>query len=289
MNTCSLPRSGLAALLLVGGCQTGTADITSLSVLLKEPPGQIEAAVVTVSAIELVGPNGTVPLLHQPRVVDLLDPSMAPVGIVNDYAVPAIAYHELRVHVRGMYLAVRNADGTVTRFATPGYEAGPDGTVDREIDLADWRETGGTVKLARGTLDLRGDQTILVLELDALGSIGRPTGPARVAFEPLIRGTELGAMGGIRITLDEPANSGIPLAAARAELFDERRTLVGVAQRFTDDDQDGVFEATFGLLRPGEYRIVLSPPGASSLEPLATRVSVSLGAAAEAHFSLASR
>ncbi|HEX6645009.1 MAG TPA: hypothetical protein VF037_10035 [Gemmatimonadales bacterium] len=286
----SLRRSGIPALLVLAGCQTETADITSLSVLLKEPPGQIEAAVVTVSAIELLGPNGTIPLLHQPRVVDLMDPAAAPFGIVNDYAVPALAYHELRVHVRGMYLAVRNPDGTVTRYATPAYPAVPAAEVDREIDLAHWRDAGGAVSLASGTLDLRGDQTILVLELDALESLGQPTGPGRVAFEPVIRGAELETMGGIRVTLEKPADSGIPLDAARAELFDERRNLVGVAHGFTDDDDDGVYEAMFGLLRPGEYRVVVSPPGgASSLAPLASKVSVPLGAAAEAHFSLASR
>lgn len=284
---CSFRRSAMLATVLVAGCETGTSDITSLSVLLKEPPGNVEAAVVTVTRIDLIGPHGPVPLLHQPRVIDLLDPDQAPIGLVNDFSVPALSYHELRVHVRGMYLAVRNPDGSLTRYSTPDYVAAPVGTVvDRELDLASWAETGQAVTLAGGTLDLRGDQTILVLELDALRSIGAPTQPGHVAFEPVITAAELGSMGGIRVTLAPTADSGMPLDGATASVFDASRTLVGVAHGFTDTDADGVFEAMFGLLSPGNYEVVISPPSGWALTPQASSVSVALGTASRAHFTL---
>lgn len=280
-------RSGVLAAALLAGCQTGTSDITSVSVLLKQPPGNVEAAVVTVTRIDLIGPHGPVALLHRPQVIDLLDPNQAPIGVVNDYAVPAVPYHELRVHVRGMYLAVRNADGTVTRYATPEYVAIPAGTVvDRVLDLGRWAENGQAVSLAGGSLDLRGDQTVLVLELDALRSIGMPVGQAKVAFEPVITAAELGSMGGIRVTLARPAESGIPLDGATAALFDASRTLIGVADGFTDTNADGVFEAVFGLLSPGTYEVVVSPPSGWALQPAASSVSVTLGEASEAHFDL---
>lgn len=281
----SFRRSGVLAAALLGGCQTGTSDITSVSVLLKQPPGNVEAAVVTVTRIDLIGPNGPVALLHRPQVIDLLDPNQAPIGVVNDYAVPAVPYHELRVHVRGMYLAVRNSDGTVTRYATPEYVAVPAGTaVDRVLDLGRWAENGQAVSLAGGSLDLRGDQTVLVLELDALRSIGAPVGQAQVAFEPVITAAELGSMGGIRVTLARPDDSGIPLDGATAALFDASRTLIGVADGFTDTDSDGVFEAVFGLLSPGTYEVVVSPPSGWALQPAASSISVALGEATEAHF-----
>lgn len=284
---CSFRRSAMLATVLVAGCETGTSDITSLSVLLKEPPGNVEAAVVTVTRIDLIGPHGPVPLLHQPRVIDLLDPDQAPIGLVNDFSVPALSYHELRVHVRGMYLAVRNPDGSLTRYSTPDYVAIPAGTVvDRELDLASWAETGQAVTLAGGTLDLRGDQTILVLELDALRSIGAPTQPGHVAFEPVITAAELGSMGGIRVTLAPTADSGMPLDGATASVFDASRTLVGVAHGFTDTDADGVFEAMFGLLSPGNYEVVISPPSGWALTPQASSVSVALGTSSRAHFTL---
>ena len=280
-------RSGVLVAALLGGCQTGTSDITSVSVLLKQPPGNVEAAVVTVTRIDLIGPHGPVALLHQPQVIDLLDPDQAPIGVVNDYAVPAAPYHELRVHVRGMYLAVRNADRTVTRFATADYAGIPAGTtVDRVLDLERWAERGQAVTLAGGSLDLRGDQTVLVLELDALRSLGSPIGQAAVAFEPVITAAELGSMGGIRVTLARPADSGIPLDGATAALFDASRTLIGVADGFTDTDSDGVFEAMFGLLSPGTYEVVVSPPSGWTLQPSASSVSVAFGEASEAHFDL---
>jgi hypothetical protein len=282
----SFSTISLAAAVLAG-CQTGTSDITSVSVLLKEPPGNVEAAVVTVTRIDLIGPHGPVALLHQPRVVDLLDPEQAPIGLVNDFAVPAVPYHELRVHVRGMYLAVRNADGTLTRYATPGYMATPAGAVvDRALDLAKWAEAGEAVTLTGGTLDLRGDQTILVLELDALRSLGEMTRPGHVAFAPVISAAELGSMGGIRVTLERPADSTISLAGASASLFDASRTLVGVANHFSDTDADGVFEAMFGLLSPGKYEVVVSAPTGWALQPQASSVSVDLGRASQAHFTL---
>lgn len=284
---CTIRRVALLATLVVAGCETGTSDITSLSVLLKEPPGTVEAAVVTITRVDLIGPNGPVALLHQTRVIDLLDPDQAPIGLVNDFSVPALAYHELRVHVRGMYLAVRNPDGTLTRYSTPDYIATPaDIVVDRELDLTSWAEMGQAVTLVGGSLDLRGDQTILVLELDALRSLGKPTEPGHVAFEPVITAAELGSMGGIRVTLAPPADSGIPLDGATVSLFDARRTLIGVAHGFTDSDADGVFEAMFGLLSPGDYEIVISPPNGWALTPQASSISVALGKASRAHFTL---
>jgi hypothetical protein len=284
---CCIRRIAVLATALVAGCETGTSDITSLSVLLKEPPGNVEAAVVTITRVDLIGPHGPVSLLHQTRVIDLLDPDQAPIGLVNDFSVPALSYHELRVHVRGMYLAVRNPDGTLTRYATPDYIATPaDVVVDRELDLSSWAEMGQAVTLVGGTLDLRGDQTILVLELDALRSLGQPTEPGHVAFEPVITAAELGSMGGIRVTLAPPADSGIPLDGATVSLFDSRRTLIGVAHGFTDPDADGVFEAMFGLLSPGDYEIVISPPSGWALTPQASSVSVALGKASRAHFTL---
>jgi hypothetical protein len=186
-----------------------------------------------------------------------------------------------------MYLAVRNADRTVTRFATADYAGIPAGTtVDRVLDLERWAERGQAVTLAGGSLDLRGDQTVLVLELDALRSLGSPIGQAAVAFEPVITAAELGSMGGIRVTLARPADSGIPLDGATAALFDASRTLIGVADGFTDTDSDGVFEAMFGLLSPGTYEVVVSPPSGWTLQPSASSVSVALGEASEAHFDL---
>jgi hypothetical protein len=284
---CSIRRIAVLATALVAGCETGTSDITSLSVLLKEPPGNVEAAVVTITRVDLIGPHGPVPLLHQTRVIDLLDPDQAPIGLVNDFSVPALSYHELRVHVRGMYLAVRNPDGTLTRYATPEYIATPaDVVVDRELDLSSWAEMGQAVTLVGGTLDLRGDQTILVLELDALRSLGKAAEPGHVAFEPVITAAELGSMGGIRVTLAPPTDSGIPLDGATVSLFDAHRTLIGVAHGFTDADADGVFEAMFGLLSPGDYEIVISPPIGWALTPQASSVSVALGKASRAHFTL---
>lgn len=259
--------------MLLAGCRPGTGDITSLSVLLKEPPGHIEAAVVTISRVDLIGPNGPVSLLHQPQVLDLLDPSRTPVGLVNDFAVPALPYHELRVHLRGMYMAVRNPDGAVVRYATPGYPGAPEGVkLDRAIDLSRWAEAGLSVTLAGGTLDLRGEQTILVLELDAL--------------KGLITAAELGSTGGIRVILERPSGSGLPVGGATVTLFDDRRNLVGVAHDLVGPDADGNFEAMFGLLSPGNYEVVVSPPNGWSLQSHASNVSVALGEASRARFTL---
>ena len=68
---------------------------------------------------------------------------------------------------------------------------------------------------------------------------------------------------------------------------DPSRTLIGVTDGFTDTDSDGVLEAMFGLLSPGTYQVVVSPPSGWALEPAMSSVSVALGEATEAHFELA--
>src|SRR5690606_21004876 len=146
--------AALAALPL-GACQSGPVGITSVSILLKAPPGNVEASVITISRIELIGPTGAITLLHQPRTIDLLDPTQAPNALVSDYAVPAMAYQELRVHLRGMYLAVWNPDGTTSSFVTPGFDGLPQGApARRTVQPAGWHEASQPAALADGGRDL---------------------------------------------------------------------------------------------------------------------------------------
>jgi hypothetical protein len=102
----------------------------------------------------------------------------------------------------------------------------------------------------------------------------------------VISAAELGSMGGIRVTLDRSADSATPVEGATVSLFDASRTLIGVANEFTDPDADGVFEAMFGLLSPGKYEVVVSPPSGWALQPSASSVSVTLGQSTEARFTL---
>lgn len=279
-----LPLTLAAA--VVSGCQSsGNSDITSLSILLKEPPGDVEAAVITVARMELIGPQGPVVLLHQPRVIDLLDPEESPIGLLNDFSVPAASYRELRVHVRGMYVAIRDEDGTTARYATPAYAGVPPGGGEvRELILED-SGVGSPVALAEGSLDLRGDQTVLVLEFDPLRGLQRSTLGGRIPVAPRISGGELRETGGIEILLENAPALPAP-GAAMASLFDANSKLVGVTRTFTDADSNGIPEAYFGLLPPGDYRVVLSPPDGWAVDSGSRPVSVALGRASQARFTL---
>ncbi|HLS48048.1 MAG TPA: carboxypeptidase-like regulatory domain-containing protein [Gemmatimonadales bacterium] len=276
--------AALAALPL-GACQSGPVGLSSVSILLKAPPGNVEASIITISRIELIGPTGAITLLHQPRTIDLLDPAQAPSALVSDYSVPALAYRELRVHLRGMYLSVRNPDGTTSSFVTPGFDGVPHGApADRRIQLTGWHQDGRPVRLAEGTLDLRNDQTVLVLEFDPLGSLA-PAG-VRMAFEPRFTASELSHTSGIRVTLDSPDHAAAELSTAA--LLDPERGLVATAQGFDDTDSDGIFEATFGLLPAGNYRVVIFAPSGWLSEPRASEVAVAPGGASRASFRVVS-
>ena len=123
----------LTAFLLIAlaGCDSQSpGGTTSLSVQLKDAPGDVQVAVVTVGReIDLKGSGGTQVLMSTPTTVDLLTLASNTATLVQGVDVPSGTYNELRFKITGACLAVDNGDGTSSIYGTDGYDTTPCGGV----------------------------------------------------------------------------------------------------------------------------------------------------------------
>ena len=71
-------------------------DTTSLSVRLKDAPGDVQHAFVTITEVDLVGSGGVQVLTSTPVTTDLLTLATDALTLVQDVEVPSGTYHELR-------------------------------------------------------------------------------------------------------------------------------------------------------------------------------------------------
>lgn len=254
-----------AALALSLACDSGTGDTTSLSVMLKDAPGDFHSAVVTISEVSLVGSGGVTVLSETPTTADLLTLANTATDLVTDFVVPSGSYQQLRIKVSGAYIEVENEDGSTSIYATPGYDQVPAGaTVAGELQTPSFAQSGIKVNMADGSLDLSGDQHILLIDFDVEQSFGHEAGD-RWVMHPVITGGELGFTGGLRVTVQNGDGVVFDLATATATLTDEADVAIGAPLPLTDGNADGVFEAQFALVTPGNYKVLISVPAPAVL------------------------
>src|SRR4029453_9388395 len=92
-------------------CDTqGPNGTTSLSVRLKDAPGDVQHAFVTITEVDLVGSGGVQVLTQTPATTDLLTLATDAITLVQDAEVPSGSYHELRFKISGACVA--GDDGT---------------------------------------------------------------------------------------------------------------------------------------------------------------------------------
>src|SRR5574337_1492993 len=95
-----LTRGSLLTALAVAGA-LGCSDATSsgtgkVSLLLKDAPGDIKAAVVTISEVDLQGSGGSTVLMSTPTTTDLTTLASTTASLVQNAVVPAGTYTQLR-------------------------------------------------------------------------------------------------------------------------------------------------------------------------------------------------
>ena len=257
-----LIAAAAAALVAFGSaCDSGTSETTSLSILLKDAPDNIKSAVVTIDEVNLVGSDGVVVLTGDPTTVDLLTLATDALDLVTDVSIPSGSYQQLRFVISGGYIEVDNGDGTSTFYASEGYDELPDGvTATGELQMPSFAQSGLKVNMAEGSLELSGDQEILLVDFDVRQSYGHEAAANRWVMHPVITGGELGATGGVHVTIRNGTGVTFALGTATLSLTDMSGTPIGTPLTPTDGDGDGVFEVDFGLLAPGSYRVLVNPP-----------------------------
>ena len=290
---------------------TGPADGTArVSLLLTDAPGDLEAAVVTITDVYLAGDDGRVYLREgDPITTNLLSLSNDVVELVDDYDIPAGSYSQLRFVISGAYLEIDDGDGGTTIYATsPDYEGLPAGVVaDGDLQCPSCAQSGFKVLLGHLNDDddddddedvevvLDGDETILV-DFDVSRSFGHAAGKSgKWVMRPTLKATRLVSASEVFVTLAlNDTTVKLPVIdEVQLTLANFAATLTPAAGgdpktvTFVDADEDGVYEASFGFLFPGDYNVgLVDVPGLSFLTDVTLPVLVTVTEGSETTVAL---
>ncbi len=298
-------RAFLAALAVTFGAacsnSTGT-DTGRLTLKLTDAPGDFKKAVVTIDQIYLQsssGTNGRLVLRDDDVTVDLLTLANATADLVSDAVIPAGTYAQLHFVITGAYIEVENANGTTSVYASsPTYAGLPAGTqVTGSLQLPSYAQTGIKVNLPGGSLQVTGEQKVLLVDFDVSRSFGQQGGASRQwIMTPVLDATEFALTGGILATLTKSSGVTMPTVNGSQVTLGQFSAVLsnsaGSAEKqlLTDANDDGVFEANFKFIAPGTYALDFeAPSGVNSFTTNPSRpasVTVTSGQQATQAFTL---
>jgi hypothetical protein len=274
-----------ALALAMVGCGGGESKVT---IKLTDAPGDFKRAVVTISEVELLGEgeSNRVVLLNTPKTTDLITLANDTVDLVKDATVPAGTYKELRFVITGAFIEVEQADGSTKIYASsPDYAGLPAGAdVAGELQMPSYGSSGLKVKIA-DPVAVEGEQKVILVDFDVAQSFGHQAGGSgRWVMSPVIKAAEITFSGSVKVTLAAGAGVSLPNKDGRPlTLGDFRATLTNTGGStetlaFTDANGDGVFEAEFKFLIPGDFSAdVVAPSGVSFTTTPAHPAAVSVG------------
>lgn len=194
----SVLRSLVVLALVNAGCvdqglEPGTP--ASLTIHLTDAPGDIQAAVVTIAEVYLQGTGGRTVLRNTAYTVDLVSLATTSTVLIENVAVAAGTYPQLRFVVTGAYIAVEDAGGSTRIFASAADYAGlpPGAVVDGELQLPSFATSGLKVQLPDGGLELPTAGTMsLLVDFDVSQSFGHEAGqPGKWVMHPVITATDI--------------------------------------------------------------------------------------------------
>lgn len=271
----------LLALGAVAGCSDGTAAGSGkISVMLTDAPGDVKAAVVTISEIDLQGSGGSVVLMNTPVTTDLLTLANSTAQLVNDAVVPAGSYTQLRFVITGGYVAVDDGNGGTSIYASsPTYAGLPAGAqVAGTLQMPSYGQSGLKVNLPGGAVSLTNAQKVVLVDFDVSRSFGQQSGASgQWTMHPVLTATDFQATGSATITLAADASVTMPTVnGSTLGLGDFSAVLTdgnGATKtlQLTDTDGDGVYEAGFLYLAPGSYTVDLTAPAGATFTTTPTR------------------
>jgi hypothetical protein len=250
------------ALASCGDSTTSPGDPPRVTVRLTDAAGDIVAAVVTISEINLQGDSKIV-LMSDPVTTDLIDLSNSTAVLVDAEPVPAGSYSQLRFVITGGYVEVDNGNGTTSIYASsPTYSGLPAGAVVAgDLQMPSLGQSGLKVDFPSSELAIDEDQDFLV-DFDVSQSFGHAAGNSgKWVMHPVIKGATFTTAATVVATLRLNAGVSLPvLSGGPVTLASFRATLNGETVNFTDADGDGTFEARFRFLLPGTYTLSVQVP-----------------------------
>jgi hypothetical protein len=259
----------------------------SVTIQLTDAPGDVEAAVVTISEVYLQGQGGRVTLTDEEVTVDLLDLANSTAVLVDEAVVPAGTYSELRFVITGAYVEVENASGGTDIYASsPSYSGLPSGaTVFGDLQMPSLGQSGLKVQIVNGDdLEITEDQDILV-DFDVSQSFGQAAGQSgKWVMNPVIKGAVITEAASFTATLGLAQGVTLPMVGGNAVTLSQfKAELDGEEMDFIDSDNNGTFEAEFRFLLPGTYQLEIIPPaGVTITTNPASPIEVTIGTSATA-------
>ncbi len=257
----------LASALGAAACSDGTGPGTGkLSLLLTDAPGDIKAAVVTISEIDLQGSGGTQVLSSTETTTDLLTLAGDAQLLVQGAVIPAGTYTQLRFVITGGYVEVEDVGGGSSIYASsPTYAGLPNGAVVAgPLQMPSFAQSGLKVTLPGNALTIAdGGEKVLLVDFDVSQSFGHVAGQSGTwVMHPVVQATDVTVSGSFKASLELGTGITLPgtvvLGDFSAVLTASDNSTTTVS--FTDPNSTGVFEAQFDFLAPGDYTLSLPLP-----------------------------
>ena len=183
--------TALTAVLVAAACDDGITDThgpneaSTLSVYLKDAPGDVDSVWVQVDDVVLMGNGGGTSLLAEPtellNITALTDSSAA---LVRDLEVDSGSYRQVRFVIGGAVLETVNEGVYVMGGAEHPGGLAPTG----DLHCPSCAQSGLKIKLSEA-LELRGGENGLLLDFDVSQSFGHMAGQSgRWIMHPVIHG-----------------------------------------------------------------------------------------------------
>lgn len=187
-----VPRWIVVAALALAGCDNGGSG--RIIVQMHDAPGDIRAAVVTVTRVYLTGETAD---STQARVVLRDTPFTTDLTRLRNVAdtllqaqVPAGTYGQLRFVLGGAYLVVEGANGTTQIYATPGMTLPAGATASGTLQCPSCGQSGFKVVLEGALRVEEGKTTVVDVDFDVAQSFGQLAGASgQWVMRPTLRGT----------------------------------------------------------------------------------------------------
>lgn len=244
--------ASMAGLLVAcGGGSTGT-----VSLKLTDAPGDFEAAVVTISEIDLVGSGGTMVLSNTKVTTDLLKLANDTATLVDKAVVSSGKYTQLRFVITGAY--VQLAQGGAIYASSPTYEGLPAGAqVAGALQMPSFGESGLKVDLPDGGVTVGTDSKVLLVDFDVGQSFGHPAGNSGAwVMHPVVKATEFELSGNVDVTLTLAAGVTLPAGTSAVLTSTTDSTMSPKSVALTN--AGSAYTASFLFLFPGDYALTFA-------------------------------
>jgi hypothetical protein len=284
--------TAVLAPLLLAACGTSNEGTSKLTVLLKDAPANLGAAVVTISEIDLVGSDGPIVLSTTAVTTNLLTLANDAATLVKDAVIPSGAYSQLRFVITGGYVDVpQPGGGSVIYASSPTYEGIPEGaTVGGTLQMPSYAKSG--LKVDLGGLSVGTDAKVVLVDFDVAQSFGQQAGMSGMwVMHPVCTAIEVQLTGTLNVSLRLGTEVTLPASSTLAK-FSAVLAGSGVSPKTLPlaDAGGGTFSASFVYLVPGDYTLDFDANGAVSTfttsPGVPANVTVTSGQATSAAFTV---